>query len=60
MNYLDAARPDDLVCAWDLVTELLADRAELLPDDLRISLDTWRCDLLAAIEDKAADALDTP
>ena len=53
MGDLNATRASDLVCLLDLTRDLLKDGAGLLPDDLRIGLDTFRCDVLAAIEDMA-------
>jgi hypothetical protein len=55
MGDLNATRASDLVCLLDLTRDLLKDGAEVLPDDLRVGLDTFRCDVLAAIEDRADD-----
>jgi hypothetical protein len=42
---------EKLEAARDLVAELLDEFESLLPDDLRIRLDTYRGDLQVAIED---------
>jgi hypothetical protein len=44
-------RADTLEAVRDLVAELLDEFGSLLPDDLRVRLDTYRGDLQVAIED---------
>lgn len=41
----------DLICTRDLVGDLLDDYAALLPNELRLKLDTFRGDVDVAIED---------
>lgn len=54
MSYhLETARVSDLICALDDVTDLLDNHADMLPDELRVKLDTYAADLQSALEDRS-------